>query len=121
MVTSKRKRKHYDCVCGNQTFMTLCVVQLCQMETLREYKRDKRTLNREPFSRTRNSTTNSTFPNIFRNIVSYNTFKEYNFFLDSNKYHSVKDVRIWGFSGPHFPAIRLNTEIYKVNPRIQSK
>ena len=28
---------------------------------------------------------------------------------------------IWSFSGSYFPAFRLNTEIYSVNPRIQSE
>ena len=29
--------------------------------------------------------------------------------------HCVKNVRIWSFPGPHFPAFGLNTEIYEVN------
>ena len=33
----------------------------------------------------------------------------------------VKSVRIWSFSGPHFPAFGLNTERYSVPLRIQSK
>ena len=33
----------------------------------------------------------------------------------------VKIFRIWSFSDPHFPALRLNWEIYSVNLRIQSK
>ena len=37
-----------------------------------------------------------------------------------NVTHSVKSVRIWSFSGPYFPAFRLNTEIYKVKLRIQT-
>ena len=36
-------------------------------------------------------------------------------------YHSVKSVRIWSFSGPHFPAFRLNTERYSVSLRFQSE
>ena len=33
----------------------------------------------------------------------------------------VKSVRIQSFSGPHFPAFRLNREIYFVNFRVQSE
>ena len=35
-------------------------------------------------------------------------------------YHCVKSVRIWGYSGPRFPAFRLNTERYsgKMQSRI---
>ena len=29
--------------------------------------------------------------------------------------HCVKIIRIWRFSGPFFPAFRLNTVIYRVN------
>ena len=32
--------------------------------------------------------------------------------------HSEKNVRIWSFSGPYFPAFRLNTERYSVSLRI---
>ena len=35
--------------------------------------------------------------------------------------HCVKNVRIWSFSGPYFPAFRLNTEKYRVSVRIQSE
>ena len=35
--------------------------------------------------------------------------------------HWVKIVCIWSFSGPHFPAFRLNTERYGVSLRIQSE
>ena len=35
--------------------------------------------------------------------------------------HRVKRVHIQSFSGPYFPAFRLNTYIYKVNLRIQSE
>ena len=35
--------------------------------------------------------------------------------------HCVNSVRIRSFSGPDFPAFGLNTEIYRVNLRIQSK
>ena len=28
--------------------------------------------------------------------------------------HCVKSVRIWSYSGPYFPALGLNTEIYEV-------
>ena len=31
--------------------------------------------------------------------------------------HCAKSVRIWNYSGPHFPAFRLNTERYEVSPR----
>ena len=33
----------------------------------------------------------------------------------------VKNVRIRSYSGPHFPAFELNTEIYGVSLRIQSE
>ena len=35
--------------------------------------------------------------------------------------HCVKTVLIRSYSGPHFPAIGLNTEIYGVSLRIQSE
>ena len=35
--------------------------------------------------------------------------------------HCVKSIRVWSFSGLHFPAFGLNTEICGVNIRIQSK
>ena len=35
--------------------------------------------------------------------------------------HSVKYVRIRSYSGPNFPAFRLNMERYSVSLRIQSK
>ena len=33
----------------------------------------------------------------------------------------VKIVRIWSYSGPHFPAFGLNTKRYSVSLRIQSE
>ena len=33
----------------------------------------------------------------------------------------IKSVRIRSFSGPYFPAFGLNTKIYRLNLRIQSK
>ena len=36
-------------------------------------------------------------------------------------YHSVKIVRIWRYSGMHFPTFGLNTERYRVSLRIQSE
>ena len=33
----------------------------------------------------------------------------------------LKSVRILSFSSPYFPTVRLNTEIYGVSVRIQSK
>ena len=33
----------------------------------------------------------------------------------------MKKVRIWSFSGPYFPELRLNTERYSVTLRIQSE
>ena len=36
-------------------------------------------------------------------------------------HHYVKSVRIWSYSGPHFPAFGLNTERYTASLRIQSK
>ena len=41
--------------------------------------------------------------------------------LDITSKHCVKSVRIWSFSGPHFPAFGLNTDIYFLNLCIQSK
>ena len=38
-----------------------------------------------------------------------------------NTSHCVKNVRIWSYSGPHFPAFGLNTERYSVSLRIQSE
>ena len=35
--------------------------------------------------------------------------------------HCEKAVRIRNYSGPHLPAFGLNTEIYSVSLRIQSK
>ena len=35
--------------------------------------------------------------------------------------HCVKSVQIQVFPGPHFPVFGLNTDIYSVNIRIQSK
>ena len=35
--------------------------------------------------------------------------------------HCVKSVRIWSYSGPHFPAFGLNTERYGESLRIQSE
>ena len=32
----------------------------------------------------------------------------------------LKNIRIWSFSGPHFPVFGLHTEICRVNVRIQS-
>ena len=37
------------------------------------------------------------------------------------RHHCVKSVRIQSFSGPYIPAFGLNTKIYSVNLRIQSK
>ena len=37
------------------------------------------------------------------------------------RYHCVKNVQMRTFSGPYFPVFGLNTEIYSVNLRIQSK
>ena len=35
--------------------------------------------------------------------------------------HYVKNVRIWSYSGPYFPAFGLNTERCEVSLRIQSE
>ena len=35
--------------------------------------------------------------------------------------HGAKSVRIWSYSGPHFPACGLNTDRYGLSIRIQSK
>ena len=35
--------------------------------------------------------------------------------------HCAKSPPIWSFSGPHFAVFGLNTEIYRVNLRIQSE
>ena len=40
------------------------------------------------------------------------------FFWVILEYHSVKNVRIWIFSAPYFPAFGLNTERYRVSLRI---
>ena len=39
----------------------------------------------------------------------------------SKKNHYVKNVRIWKFSDPCFPAVGINTERYGVSLRIQSE
>ena len=39
---------------------------------------------------------------------------------DISIHQCTKSVRIRSFSGPYFPALGLNTEIYVVNLRIQS-
>ena len=43
------------------------------------------------------------------------------FVIKSVKFHCVKRVRIWSFSGTYFPVVGLNTERYSVYLRIQSK
>ena len=35
--------------------------------------------------------------------------------------HCVKSIRIWSYSGPHFPEFRLKMESYGVSLRIQSE
>ena len=35
--------------------------------------------------------------------------------------HCMKSVRIWSYSGMHFPALGLNTERYSVSLRIKSE
>ena len=35
--------------------------------------------------------------------------------------HCVKSVRIWSYSGPHFPSFEINTKRYSISLRIQSK
>ena len=35
--------------------------------------------------------------------------------------HCVKGVRIWSYSGRHFPPFGLNIERYRVSLRIQSE
>ena len=44
---------------------------------------------------------------------------EYNVMTDYEDYHYVKSIRIWSYSGPHFPAFGLNTDRYEVSLRIQ--
>ena len=39
----------------------------------------------------------------------------------SQEKQCIKSVRVSNFSGPHFPALGLKTEIYSVNPCIQSE
>ena len=51
-----------------------------------------------------------------RIVLLHKTGKLCNF-LHSD--HCVKSVRIWSYSGPHFPAFGLNTERYSVSLRIQ--
>ena len=50
-------------------------------------------------------------------FLSFDSFIE-NIFLRS---HCGKSVQIQSFSGPHFPVFKLNTEICRVNLRIQSE
>ena len=42
-------------------------------------------------------------------------------FRQASMFHCVKSVRIWSFSGPHFPALRLNVERYEIAHCIQSE
>ena len=37
------------------------------------------------------------------------------------KFHCVKSVHIWSYSGPHFPALGQNKERYSVSLRFQSE
>ena len=41
--------------------------------------------------------------------------------LECSIWHSVKSVRIWSYSGPHFLAFGLNTERYSIYLRIQAE
>ena len=36
-----------------------------------------------------------------------------------NKMHCMKSVRVWSYSGPHFPEFGVNTERYSVSFRFQ--
>ena len=55
---------------------------------------------------------NSEFGHFLRS-VHFSNFKQL--------FHCVKSVCIRNFSGPHFSAFGLNTDIYSVNLRIQSE
>ena len=50
-----------------------------------------------------------------------NKLPERTFRIACQDYHSVKIVRIRGYSGPYFPGFGLNTERYSVSLRIQSE
>ena len=43
------------------------------------------------------------------------------FYTKEQNTHCVKIVHIWSFSGPYFPVLGLNSEIYSVSLRIQSE
>ena len=43
------------------------------------------------------------------------------YLMRSSNYNCAKSVRIWSFSGPYFPAFRLNTKRYRVSLCIQFK
>ena len=55
--------------------------------------------------------------NIKKGFLRKNVFVQCN--ILSNTYHYLKSVRIWSYSGPHFPAFVLNTETESLG--IQSK
>ena len=40
---------------------------------------------------------------------------------DTEKQYCIKSVRIWSYSGPHFPAFELNVERWGVSVRILSE
>ena len=51
---------------------------------------------------------------IFCVVVAGMTYKSGSTIKSWKKWYSVKRIRIWSYSGPHFPAFGLNTERYSV-------
>ena len=56
-------------------------------------------------------------------FLFHNPWKHFKHSFPSTQvtFHCVKSVCIRSYSGPHFPAFRLNTERYRVSFRIQSE
>ena len=62
---------------------------------------------------------------IYKNIIYIYIYKNTYLMLvrldKGGQPHCVKSVRIWSYSGPHFPPFGLNIERYRVSLRIQSE
>ena len=56
----------------------------------------------------------------FKNLQESQTDR-YRKLWKTSLFHCVKSVRIRSFSGLYFPVFGLNTEIYRINLRIQYK
>ena len=72
----------------------------------------------------------SLLPNILKFLITFNALAELQQFSDDQNWltpvrqsgpgyitrhnHCVKSVQIWSFSGPYFPELGFNTEIYAI-------